>query len=377
MQIGIDQSPFIGHYYKVMKLKTDYTTDQNPTSIHYVHSQGINPEYVKSASIPTKESLQDKPDAVFADTSKRLLPVHTKAATFWSAAYFLGSGESDTEVMSRIEKAAAAFGIQSDVEAIKKVFTYETKQASAVPYALEVEMTKNSGVHSFYPLLNRDNVVDSAAQMSRDYHEGRLPLELYRDAAVNTVKAASTMNVADRELPRTVVQLGTQRIPDFSYAKTVAGLRKSAGLVNGEQHAIYMDLLDAAESEFDSISDVNQKDQAMDKWAEAMLELDRTCGITKYTDNVVDPYSAIFSGPSYADIEKVASETLFIADTAVPMAALRAIPTKDVNVRFTKDEAEAIRGWQKSASAYDVNTALGLQSEAFHDELLRLAIKHG
>jgi hypothetical protein len=360
-----------------MKLKTDYTTDQNPRSIHFVQDQGITPEYIKSAAVPTKESVQGMPDTVFADPGKRLLPVHTKEATFFSAAYFFGSGDSDPSVATRIEKAAAAFGITSDIVNVRNAFVFETKQASAVPYALEVEMSKEAGVHSFYPLLTRDNVVDSASQMSRDYHEGRLPLELYRDAAVNTVKSAHELGIEDRELPKTVVQLGTPRTPDFQYAASRVSLSKSAGLINEEALPVYLDILQAAESEYNSISDFTEKDAAMTKWAEAMLDLDRACGIAKYNEIVVDPYSALFSGTSYADIDKAASETLFINDAAVPLAALQAIPSKDVHARFTKDESASILDWQKSASAYDINRELGLQSEAFHDELLRLAVKYG
>jgi len=365
-----------------MKITTDYLRDQNPKSIIYVDDQGLTPAYVKQAAYPTLETTKNVHDNVFAYPGSRLLPLHTKEATFLSAAYFYGEQVKDDLAECKIKRAAAAFEIEEDVHKVKDLFNQvlskSASQTAATPYALTVEMSKSAGEQSFYPLGNAAELEASADQMSKDYHEGRLPLELYFDASRALVKAAKDLSVPSTKIPRSINQLGTPRVPDFEYATENLHLRKAAGYITAEQHDLYKEILQGASHEYDSLPTFSEKDEAMTKWAEAILEVDRMHGLDKlYGKQVKDAYSMLFSGPSYQEIEKAAGETLFVADQPLPLGALRAIPEKDISVRFTKPEAEKIHSWQKSASAFEVNRELALTDDGFQEELLRLAVKFG
>lgn len=365
-----------------MKITTDYLRDQNPKSIIFVDDQGLTPAYVKQAAYPTLETTQKVHDNMFVYPGSRLLPLHTKEAAFLSAAYFYGASVQDELAETKIKRAAETFGIQDDVHKVKNLFNQvlakSASQTESTPYALTVEMSKSAGEQSFYPIGSADELEKSADQMSKDFHEGRLPLELYFDASRAVVKAASALSVPSNRIPRSVNQYGTPRCPDFAYASENLHLRKAAGYITEDQHDLYKDILQGASDEYNSISTYAEKDEAMLKWAEAILEVDRMNGLDKlYGKQVKDAYSVLFSGPSYQEIEKAASETLLLVDQPVPLGALRAIPEKDISVRFTKPEAEKIHSWQKAASAFEVNREIALTDEGFQEELLRLAVKHG
>jgi hypothetical protein len=82
------------------------------------------PDWVKSASV-TEICGNEIPDHMYADSSTHLYPLHTKAATWASAAFFadkqahLSHGRAEL-VRDRILKAASFLGIRADVETLFK-----------------------------------------------------------------------------------------------------------------------------------------------------------------------------------------------------------------------------------------------------------------
>ena len=344
----------------------DQIVDACPRPLLFLESQGVVPEFEKSAADSQVESLA--PNA-FACPGKRLFPVHTKRAAWESNVYFTGSGYTDPQVKDNLEKAAKAWGIEEDVShAVSMFTTQQVKSASANRYALEVD-----GL-GYYPLGSEFERELSADAMVEDHHEGRLPLPLFRKAAREMVK-----NAGDMGLPLKVLRLGESRLPDFEGARAELPLRKEAAK---DSYSMYEDILNTAEQEYtESQEDPLTKAAALEKYADLMCECDESLGI-RYDDRVVDPYSLLFTGASAREIEKAARETVFICDRMVPLQAMLAIPEQDLRNHFRTPDAELLMEFQKSASEgvvdiYEVRECLNMFDEGFSESLLKLCLKHG
>ncbi|HSW48960.1 MAG TPA: hypothetical protein VLH09_02245, partial [Bryobacteraceae bacterium] len=94
----------------------------------------------------------------------------------------------------------------------------------------------------------------------------------------------------------------------------------------------------------------------------------------EYRDGIVDPWAAIFSGPLKAEVEKLASEFVFLADAPVPRTTLDAIPAEKIAQHFTKATGEKILGWRKAAGAADITADAAQLEPAVQRHLLRLAL---
>lgn len=78
------------------------------------------PPYVKTAEALDSDDLRGLSKTAFADTDHREYPIQDPAQIFTSAAYaFAQPGQVSPEIVSRIEKAAAAFQIQDDVKKMR------------------------------------------------------------------------------------------------------------------------------------------------------------------------------------------------------------------------------------------------------------------
>lgn len=344
----------------------DQIVDACPRPLLFLEEKGITPDFEKSASDSQVESLA--PNA-FACPGKRLFPVHTKRAAWESNVYFAGSGYTDPQVKSNLERAARAWGIEDDVAHAVSMFTTEsTKSASANRYAIEVNGC------GYYPLETQLDRELSADAMVEDLRDGRLPLPLFRKAARAMVK-----NASDIGLPPQVLRMGVTRLPDFQGAREELPLRKEAAK---DSYEMYEAILNTAEQEYtESTEDPLTKAASLEKYAELMCELDENLGI-RYNEQVLDPYSLLFTGASEQDIEKAAGETVFICDQMVPLQAVLAIPEQDLRNNFRTPDAELIMEFQKSASEgvvdiYEVRECLAMFNEGFSESLLKLCLKHG
>ena len=360
----------------------DYISDRNPTPLFWLFDQDKIPNYVKDASVYEEDNLTELSDESFASKMLRRFPVHTKVSTFLSAAYYYGNQLDYPDVEARIKSAAEAHGIEGDVEDLHYVFQPKTtKQAGVLKAALTLDIGDGNGEQHFYPINTKEALVASAETAAEDYHTGRLPLELHRQVSMAIMKEATDLSVDLREIPGSVQRLGTHRVPDFDHALTCVNIRKSAANLSDEVHDVYTDVIKSAKHEFEnSQQSFVERDLAMTKWAELLLDLDRQNGIERYDgQHLLTPYETIFSGETYEEIEKAGSQVLFVNDAPVPVQAVKAIPEKEIHNRFNKDVACDIIGLQKEASedVYGANTKLGLLSESDTEELLRLALKYG
>lgn len=362
-----------------MKPQRDFITDHNPTSIYQALSSEACPDYVLESECLTQEKTASLSRTAFAVPDKRMFPVHNKAATFLSAAYFFGSGFDDPEVEENIKRAAESHGIESDLDNLYSLFTTTTpKQASdssQPTYAVSVEFGPDD-VQNFYPIHNALAIEASAEQIEKDANEGRLPLELKRQACLSLMKAASNNSQVDVEtLPSGVVSMGTPRIPDFDKMKMAADLRGAICKLAEEEKSLLSDLVTGAEEEYTKTASIEERDAAMEKWAELILNFDRRNEIT-YGGYIEDPYKALFSGPSDQDIQKMARENVDVLGALVPRLAFSKIADESVRREFTEENAEQILAVKEAASRDGMEATGKLEglSSGVQRELLQLLV---
>lgn len=66
----------------------DQIQDANESGLYQLHNVVEFPEFVKEASKLTAEEASELPPAAFAMPTHRMYPVHTRADTWLSSAYF-------------------------------------------------------------------------------------------------------------------------------------------------------------------------------------------------------------------------------------------------------------------------------------------------
>ena len=330
----------------------DFVTDQNNKPLYLADQLAGLPEYVKTASpIETDQLAALQPNA-FGDPAVREYPIHTKAATWLSACYALGTGREDEALWGTLNKAAAFHGITEDLTALAGVFAEHNKAASAPvrAYALTVNFgdTGDLGVRNFYPIDNPYSICKSARDMVNDYAADRLRIEHFRPAAIELVKAARANFVDSIDIHPRVLAVGEERIPDFSSAEQVAELRKNAG-VDDEGVVLYKEAAAGALAE----------PSAADKWLDLWLDLDATYNV-KYSALQPSPYEAFYAGDTLSDIAKLASEMVLIEGALIPREALRAVPEDLIKRAFRKETADVL-----IAAVADAQTEPALASGAF------------
>jgi hypothetical protein len=97
----------------------DQSSDLSASRLHRLATLYGAPAYVKEAGVVdlTGDGLAP---SVYADQARRLYPIHTKAATWASYAYFLDNARrpGDDRVEARLREAAAAHGVADDLDAL-------------------------------------------------------------------------------------------------------------------------------------------------------------------------------------------------------------------------------------------------------------------
>jgi hypothetical protein len=352
----------------------DQIKDQNPRALFHLQKQEGAPEWAKSASIPAPDDLKGLSNAAFACPQTRSLPVHTKESCWQSAAYYWGQDQRDPDIETRLKAAARALDMAADLEWVESQLQTRTKSASAPRYALNLIMEEGQE-QGFYPLGDDEQLVESADALRKDAHDRRLPVECLRDASVELLKEARARDLED-QMPAVVIKWGEERIPDPVGARVNINLRKCASTVHAD---LYEDLYLGWCEELEKAADYRERDQLTEKWAELLVDLDRLAGVERYHDMQPHPYAVLNAGPTHAELEKVANQTLFLGETMVPARALVSVPEAEVRKYFRKDAAARILGIQKLASAdtWAANRDLGELDEELGRELLRLTLRHG
>jgi hypothetical protein len=347
----------------------DFVTDQNPVPIYEAAEIGL-PEYAK-VEVITPESLEHLPSSAFADTGKRLFPLHNKAAAFLSAVYFNGKQMTDKGIDTRIRRAVDLFKIKADVE--KFAGAQRQKQASNPEgrFALSiagVPSPEGAKQANYYPMNNYGDVVRSAEQLSLEYATNQIPCEWYHTAARELVKAAREFSVPNTEIPGNVLLDGEPRYPDFEYAAAMANLRKEAAGITNEALEMYHEVVKAAAADYE------ENPEGLDSWVNLWVDLDRTNGV-HYSRLVADPYRSFYAGGQpVIEIEKMSRELVSVADVFIPGVVLAGWSATTRDQAFSKSASSMIASAQAIALENPVGAGEILDNLQAEEklELLRL-----
>lgn len=337
----------------------DYVSDQNPRPLYRIDALVGTPEYVNTAAIITPAQTEKLASVAFASRRDRTFPCFDKASTYLSYAYFCGAGGKDAEVAGRIKQAGQFFGIAEDLAKIDQALSTEKSAAESGPkYALPAGSVAGLSAQ-LYPINSREEVEASAHQLLHDIR--RVPVAAFRKAATAMVKAAA--EYPGTVLEARIVRAGTERFPDFGFAAKVASNRRFE-VKAPEAIALYEDIVKAA---------ATANEQDAEKFASLWAELDGRFGV-RYENGIIDPWSAIFSGPTRQEVEKLASTFTFLADSPVPVSAVAAIPEEQLRHRLSAKSATALLATVKQGSAAALTALFATWEPEAQREVLQLAL---
>ena len=333
----------------------DFVRDQNPTPIYHAHQMHGLPDYVKTATEIQPKEIEGLHSSAFADRINKLHPIHNKVAALMSGIYLAGYNEKSGPIWTTVKEACDYYGVGKDLEDIITVFDEEpVKSASTVSverdYAIQIKWNDEE-TGSYYPIKTAAEVAESAVLLDKDYFEDRMPVEVFRAAASNIMKAAAEKGVYTQHIPRTVSEAGTARLPNLDYADLMLYTRKEAG-VPDEGMQIYQQCLDIAKEA--------QTDQAIEQAVSLWRDLDEQHGIT-YTKKangrwIPSPQECFYTGMTEDELKKTAQEHVVLCGVMIPKNDFL-IPT------LANDYANIRREFGKEASAQVIDALTPLSED--------------
>lgn len=326
-------------------IERDFTTDQNPDLLMWLAEKGAVPDYVLDSDVCASEDFEKLACNAFADPQERLYPCNTKEACWLSAAHYVGRGGSNPTIIGNIAKMADWHGIKDDVDNVWKVLSEAAdepveKSASAeheTRHALELEYDDGS-VHSFYPIDNGLDIITSSETAASDFRSRALPLPSFHKVAMTICDAADENGVNKADLASEVVRYGERRLPDPYTGQVLVSMRKSAGI----DPQPYNMLIDALREGLAKAASVEMSAAIAADVAERMYAIDSAYGLN-YGPRMVDPFTAIFSGPLESDLTKFASTTIQVDDINVPSVELLNLSDKKIDLTFSQASADVIK----------------------------------
>lgn len=192
------------------------------------------PEYVKQASMDelSEETLDSLPNNVFADSTQRYYPCHTKAATWISLGYFLQDYNNIPDgkreaLLDRLEKSAKYFGITDDYADLLSRTIAQEKQAAAIPKSNAVTLTEQGG-----ELESEAGICKAASWLVAQ--RNRLPLQKRAEMAAKIIKQADLFHV---KLPQreTLEQTAGYGVNDP--AEIISSIRTRSSLVKKSEYS--------------------------------------------------------------------------------------------------------------------------------------------
>lgn len=202
----------------------DFVTDESRRHLLRFDDVLTVPDYVKESSV-AQEDMAPLPNWLFALPNDRRYPVDTAGHTWLSYAYAKSAQVTDPILLQRLKQAAATFDLEAEFTKIDQAFTVQEIKVANVPeFAVAMDfgdgdpsadhpLVKQGGVHGFYPLNNRDEVIQSGRELQEQSY--RLPENLYVQGCRKLVKAAQAFSTPLAQIPQDVVFLGEERLPDL------------------------------------------------------------------------------------------------------------------------------------------------------------------
>lgn len=302
----------------------DFTTDEALSFLPLLKAAEAIPSWLETAV--EAEDVRSLPSVAFADSFRRQMPIHTKAAAYLSAVgavVYDYPAEQGWE--TRLKAACESYGITNDVKKAHAVLSpdnYHSTEASETPktaYALEIQVEPDQPATRFYPINHAEQVEESARKLAADMHQERLPLSWFAEAADQIVKAATTLDLPLTRLPQTVIRLAEDRLPSPEYLREQIDRRVKQAGIPEDAVELYRQAADLA---------LNKEASALE--AAHVWELaDRKLGV-KYSDTLASPVAAFRSGMRAEDFEKLAGTVVPVAGVTVPFNQLTTLPDEFV-----------------------------------------------
>jgi hypothetical protein len=325
----------------------DFVKDCSGRHLLRINNLVTVPEYVKQASIPD-DGLGDLPEHLFADPVRREFPIDSAGHTYLSQAYCMSAGIDSKSILGNIKSAMSRFPeVPADIAKLEAAMDASVKSSSVgnqpqfavyVDFGAgnpdsEIEYVKSGGVKGFYPINDVDQVVDSAIQIGNESH--RIPLELFVEGCQAIYKSAKDMGCTE-QLPKTIVQYGVERVPDYEFVKQQAEIR-----ARETNDPIYIEL--AASAEDDTEHDSNL-------WSELWGKADASHGV-KYARHTLNPYQIFHSGMPKSAFEAAINKWTLLHGAAIPVPALQALKEDSISRVMSKEAADKVQEvLNKSAS---------------------------
>ena len=347
----------------------DFTTSNNPQFLHFAEVQRPFPDWVASAPIPAAEEFQKCSASAFADRGRRLLPILSKEATFHSALDLFAHVEDyEPEVFERVKNACAFHGISEDVAPYADVFADRFEKSAtesiAPPGRFAIDTEFGDQRFQLLPLDDAASVYDSAYELAKMAGERRIHFLQLVPAAVEVVKAAADFGVEN--LPRMIVHLGSERLPDFEKAaELIEGREKLAKSDHATLRGLYHGAVkEAADGEITAV-------ECMTKIA----AIDDTAGLTyRFKESAVFPNALdiVFTGPLLSEVEKQATLLVSVRDVLIPLVEVKSLNLVDADFKLSKSAGESLRKNIGTNDAKDISLAVMSWEEKDQRTLLRI-----
>lgn len=353
----------------------DFQTDGVLRPIVNTAAAGHMPEWAVNAPMPSQAEFSKLANAAFADPGNRLLPVHNRECTLWSAAYVAAHPawypEGSTE---RVKAAAAALGVDAEFDTIQTFWNSQiedVKQASApvekAAFALTLDDGEPFGMPAgrvdLLPCHDEWHIERSAEELDKAASAGTFPPELVISAAAGLCKAAASVQCAD-VLPRLVSRIGQDRFPDWSKAARLLGDRRQKV---GDGYRAYEELIKLG----------SDQPELSELVISGLRDLDTQFNLRYWgakLASVVSPWEAVYSGPLISEIEKMADTHVVLAGALVPVEVLASIETEEIDRNFGKSAAEHIKEAKAAADNAYATAALSNLTEDVQVRLFDLLV---
>ena len=334
----------------------DFTSDPNPRGLYALEKAGhAMPSFLQDCEWPGAADVAGLASTAFADPSRRLHPVHNKAACMLTAMYLYGLPEVSEHVLVNTKRAAAVHGIESEVlpllEPLSNTNAVQTK-AAADGFAL------HAGDQNFYPVRTRYEVEQSGVGLLHDFKGGLLPVKEARQAALCLVKRATDVGA---NLPDDIRRLGTPTVLSPAAVTTQANWRSKEA--RGTDNGLYKAALDTY------LSDISE--DTRQACAQAWADLDDMLGV-KTSAYIPSVTSVWFDGLSESVVKAAAQQTLWIGEDVLPSAVLTSIPGEVLASWYAGDEAVKMAAIHTTAKV-DTFRASEMLEELGKDNLAVLA----
>lgn len=317
----------------------DFINDHTGAIADYADSQNLMPDFVKEASFPDIDFIEKLNDRAFADAEHRLYPCIDKAATVMSAIYCAAQGVTDSEIVSNIEKAAAAFGVETEVKSVFEHFnSIMQKEASATEveapmekFALSLE-DEEGNTHNYYNISSKADTLLTIRHLDEDFAAGTISPVFMRKVACVVAEAAKEFDVT-HSLTSQITKFATTRLPEPSVALELIGDRPDAQK--------YVDVITKLASDIQTAESFEDAINLADDAAQELYVLDKQAGV-KYTNGRMDPWDILFCGPTEDYLNKAAAHNVRILDIPVPVQDITNLHDSTINNIFSKNAANII-----------------------------------